>query len=267
MPEPRIHVAIVTGASRGIGRATAAALAADGVAVLVAAPEAERDGLADCVAQLRAAGARAESFVGDLLDPDVPAQIVASATDRLGVVDRLVNNAFAEERNRVEHVTLDGWDRTIRVSLTSAMLLIQAALPGMRSIGSGSIVNVTSQRAVAAAHGAAAYEAAKAGLVALSRSVAVDYGRDGVRSNCVSPGFILTERNRESYDRSEARQRAMAVVAPIGRPGRPEEIADVIAFVLSDRASFLTGAVIPVDGGALAGLPENAALDLVGESS
>ncbi len=126
---------------------------------------------------------------------------------------------------------------------------------------------VGSQRAISAGHGMPAYEAAKAGLIALTRSLAIEHGRDGIRTNCVSPGLILSERAREWLDEEAWRRHAMDTVIPLGRPGRPEELASVVAFVASDEASFMNGAIIWVDGGALAGLPENAALELAQEAS
>ena len=141
------------------------------------------------------------------------------------------------------------------------MLLAQAALPHLRQ-RRGAIVNISSQRAFASGHGAAAYESAKAGMLALTRSLAVDYGRYGIRTNCLSPGFILSERALEWMHGGPRREEAMRVGIPLGRPGQPAEIAAVVAFLVGDDASFINGAVIPVDGGALAGLPENAALSL-----
>jgi NAD(P)-dependent dehydrogenase (short-subunit alcohol dehydrogenase family) len=132
----------------------------------------------------------------------------------------------------------------------------------MMERGGGSIVNVSSMRAVASGHGAAAYEAAKAGLLALTRSVAVDFGKHGIRSNCILPGLVLSERARAWYDGALHRRRAMDAHIPRGRPAQPDEIANVVAFVGSAEASYMNGSIVWVDGGALAGLPENAALEL-----
>jgi meso-butanediol dehydrogenase/(S,S)-butanediol dehydrogenase/diacetyl reductase len=249
---------IVTGASRGIGSAIAARLAAEGARLVLAGGPGDADRLA---AVAGAAGTEVEAITGDLADPSLAERLVARAVDRFGRLDGLVNNAFAEEVGAVDEVSLGGWEHTLRVSLTAPMLLAKAALPHMRAHG-GAIVNIASQRAFAAGHGAAAYESAKGGLVALTRSLAIDYGRYGIRTNTLSPGFILSERAVEWMRGGARREAAMRAGIPLGRPGQPSEIAAVVAFLLGDDASFINGAVIPVDGGALAGLPENAALAL-----
>lgn len=256
---------LVTGASRGIGRAIALRFAAEGAALALTG--AEDDELADVVAACRAAGSATVGMAGDLGDPALPAALVDLCVHEHGSVDVLVNNAFWERVGAVDEVDLKGWDRTLRVSLTAAMLLTGCALPHMLRRGGGAIVNVASQRAFAAGHGAVAYESAKAGLLALTRSTVVDFGPRGVRCNCVTPGLILSERAKAWYDGAAWRPRAMAAAIPLARPGRPEEVAAVVAFIASADASYVNGAVLAVDGGALAGLPENAALRLAEEDA
>lgn len=255
--------AIVTGASRGIGAAVARRLAAEEAALVLTA--AEPDELAAVVEQCRQAGVPAVGLPGDLADPRLPRALVELAVGEHGRVDTVVNNAFWESPGSVLEVDLDGWERTLRVTLTAPMLLTQCVLPQMVEVGGGSIVNVSSQRAFAAGHGLVAYETAKAGLLALTRSTAVDFGPDGVRCNCVSPGLVLSERVRGWYEEAAWRQRAMTAVIPASRPAEPNEVAAVVAFVAGPEASYLNGTTVAVDGGALAGLPENAALELAKE--
>lgn len=253
------RTALVTGASRGIGRAIAERMAAEGAQLVLTATNSV--GL-DEVAEVCRSRTEVVAIPGDLSDPSLPELLVQAAADRFGSLDVLICNAFWDETRAVTEATLEGWDRTLRVTLTAPMLLAQAALPGMIRQGSGSIVLVGSMRAFAAGHGYAAYESAKAGLLGLSRSIAVDFGPRGIRCNSVCPGFVLSERAQEWYDGAEWRREAMTTVIPLRRPGRPEEIASVVAFVASDEASYMNGSALWVDGGSLASLPENAALEL-----
>ncbi len=256
----RGRVALVTGASSGIGRATALLLARHGADVVITAPEVERSGLEQTAADCAGLAGAVLPVTEDLLDETAPARLVEAARTWRGRLDYVVNNAFYEAPGPVAETTIEGWDATLRVSLTAAMLIIREALPLLIDSGAGSIVNLSSQRAVASAPGATAYEAAKAGITALTRSVAIDYGPSGVRCNCVSPGMVESERVRAWLDSDPGHRAAAAVAIPLTRPGRPEEVASVIDFVLGPGASFLTGATIAVDGGQAAGLPENSAL-------
>lgn len=254
------QVAIVTGASRGIGRAIAERLASEGARLVLTAVDPvqlERAG-----AECSRIGAKVETAAGDLADENLPLRLAATAREQLGGLDVVIHNAFWEEPGAVTDVSLAGWDRTLRVSLSAAMLLAKAALPTMVAQRSGSILNVSSMRAVAAGHRMVAYETAKAGMFALTRSIAVDYGRFGIRCNCVSPGLVLSERVRDWYESSTIHKLAMDTVVPLGRPGTPEEIANVVAFIAGPEASYMNGTIVHVDGGSVAGLPENAALEL-----
>ncbi len=253
------RVVVVTGASRGIGKAVATRLSTEGAKLVITGGPGDEDRLAE----VAKASGDCVAVTGDLADPALPQALVEHAIDRFGRLDGLVNNAFWEVLGAVGDVPLAGWEQTLRVSLTAPMLLAKAALPHMRKAGKGAIVNIASQRAFAAGHGAVSYEAAKGGILTLTRSLAVDYGQYGIRTNTLSPGFVLSERARDWMDGGPRRKEAMCVGIPLGRPGDPSEIAAVVAFLLSDDASFINGAAIQVDGGALAGLPENSALALV----
>lgn len=259
------RTALITGASRGIGRAIAERFADEGASLVLTAVGGERLDLV--AAECRERGAAVEAIAGDLADPDLPERLVAAAVAAHGGLDVLVCCAFWDETAPVIQTSLTGWDRTLRVTLTAPMLLARAAIPVMRLRGGGSIVMVGSMRAVAAGHGYAAYESAKAALVALTRSIAIDYGPDGIRCNCVAPGLVVSERAQAWLDAEEWRREAMDAVVPLGRPGKPGEVANVVAFVASDEASFVNGTTIWVDGGVGASLPENAALDLAGRAA
>jgi meso-butanediol dehydrogenase / (S,S)-butanediol dehydrogenase / diacetyl reductase len=247
---------IVTGASQGIGHAIARRVAAEGARLVVASDPVDSDRLEAIATSLDGAVAAPV----DLGDPDAGDRMVALCLERHGRLDGIVNNAARHYSGTVVDIALAEWDLALRINLTAAMLLAKAALPHLRSSGSGAIVNITSQRAFASGHGEPAYESAKAALLALTRSMAVDYGPQGIRTNCVSPGLILSERAQGWLDGGPRRREAMAATTPLRRPGEPGEVAAVVAFLLSDDASYINGAVIAVDGGALAGLPENAAL-------
>jgi NAD(P)-dependent dehydrogenase (short-subunit alcohol dehydrogenase family) len=193
---------------------------------------------------------------GDLADAEVPRLLVDRAVERFGGVDLVVNNAFWEEHGSLLEATLDGWDRTIQVCLRAAMLTVQAAVPAMLERGGGAIVNVSSVHALASSPGFLSYESAKAGLLGLTRSVAVELGPRQVRSNAVCPGFVLNERTSAAWT-GDAREQALLLASiPLRRPGQPEEIARVVAFLGSDDASFVNGAVLCVDGGSTASLVE-----------
>ena len=252
--------ALITGASRGIGRSIAERFADEGARLLLTAVGSER--LELVAAECRERGAVVETLAGDLADAGLPERLVAAAVAAHGGLDVLVSNAFWDEPGPVMETSLAGWDQTLRVTLTAPMLLARAAIPAMRQQGAGSIVFVGTMRAVLAGHGDVGYESAKAALFGLTRSVAIDYGPSGIRCNCVCPGLVLSERAQDWLEGEPWRREAMEAVVPLGRPGEPREVASVVAFIASDEASFINGATIWVDGGAGSALPENVALDL-----
>jgi NAD(P)-dependent dehydrogenase (short-subunit alcohol dehydrogenase family) len=246
-------VALVTGGGDGIGRATALRLAAEGAAVVVldiAAEAAE-----GTVAAIVAAGGRAAAFVGSVTSEADIAAALAGAEQGFGGLDVLVNNAAATDKPTLADVAPADWDREFAVTLRGAWLCARAALP-LLSARRGAIVNIGSVNGLMY-FGNPAYSAAKAGLLSLTRSLAVEYGPRGVRANMVSPGTIRTDapswtarlrRDPNVFDR-------LARWYPVGRVGLPEDIAAAVCFLAADEAGFINGANLVVDGGLTAGMP------------
>ena len=240
----RGRVALVTGAARGIGRATAQALAEAGadVAVTDVVPALE-----DAAAAVRAAGRRAALVVFDVADPAAAREGVARVRAALGPVDVLVNNAaIVNNVAPVLRMTPEAWARELAVNLSGAFNMIQAVVGEMAARGWGRIVNVSSVAAWGGLHHQPGYAASKAGLLGLTRTVALEHARDGITCNAVLPGLIGTE----LVAAMPAELRAGAVAAtPARRLGEPREVARLIAFLASDAAAFINGAEVPIDGG------------------
>ena len=242
--------AIVTGAAGGIGAAIASELVAEGAAVVGVDVD---PGVGSLAARCGRPG-RVRTVQGDIRDDATLDAIFAVVASFEAPASILVNCAFWEERAPLLEVTTAGWAATLDVSLTAAMRL-STAFARRFDGGGGAIVNVASVHAFGAVPAFGAYEAAKAGLLALTRSLAVELGPRGIRCNAVAPGFIRVERNRAVWEDEAALSRLMQAY-PLGRPGRPEEVARCVAFLASDRASYVNGACLAVDGGMSAFLPE-----------
>jgi len=237
--------ALVTGASRGIGRAIAAALAREGWAVCVNYLE-RRDAAEELVSQLRAQGHAALAVQADVADREAVERMVQAASETLGPVELLVNNAGISHQGLFQDVDDALWDRLLAVNLTGPRNAIRAVLPHMLSEKRGCIVNISSIWGLRGGSCEVAYACTKAAVVGLTRSLALELAPSGIRVNCVAPGCIETDMVRALGEDT----RAMLVdETPLGRLGRPEDIAEAVAFLASDRAAFITGQVLTADGG------------------
>lgn len=239
--------AIVTGASRGIGRAIAEGFARAGADVAVIARNEER--LADVASVVESHGQRGVVAVADVLDPETFRGALAASVEGLGGVDILVNNAGGNRFTvPLTEARLSGWAKNLRLNLESVAHACQEILPVMYDQNSGSVINISSVTALRGAPGMSHYAAAKAGVVSLTQTVALESAGQGVRVNALLPGWIDTEFT-DFLRLSERTEEAVLSRVPMGRWGEPAEIAAVAQFLASDAASFLTGQAIAVDGG------------------
>jgi 3-oxoacyl-[acyl-carrier protein] reductase len=242
------RVAIVTGAARGIGAATARRLAKDGMAVAVLDLNAEES----VAKEIETAGGKAIAVGADVSDPDQVDAAVAEVADRLGAPTVLVNNAGVLRDNLLFKMSVDDWDTVMAVHLRGAFLMSKAVQGHMVEAGWGRIVNLSSTSALGN-RGQVNYSAAKAGMQGFTKTLAIELGRFGVTANAVAPGFIVTEMTRSTAERMkvsfEDMQNAAMSQIPVGRVGRPEDIAHTVSFLVSEDASFVSGQVIYVAGG------------------
>jgi meso-butanediol dehydrogenase / (S,S)-butanediol dehydrogenase / diacetyl reductase len=250
------RVAIVTAGGAGIGAATVRRFAKEGAAVVIADLSGTR---AKAVTdEIKSAGGRAAFIKMDASDPEAIQATIKLALDSYGRLDIMFNNAGMAEVALVHDTTLESWNRVMAVTLTSTFLGIKYAVPIMRKQGGGAIINTASISGIRGDYGMASYNAAKAGVINLTRAAAFENAKYKIRINCVCPGGINT-RVAEVLggDRADEFRRGMAAVHPVGRMGEPEEIANTVTFLASDEASFITGAKFVVDGGVTAhnGMP------------
>ena len=244
-----MRVALVTGASRGIGRETALALAAKGFRLFLVA-EGTAEELASAEAECRAAGAPgAAQAIFDLGVPGAAEEMVAAALARFGRVDVLVNNAGIRCRKPFGTFTRADFTGLLEVNLAAAFFASQAVLPAMRAQGGGRIIHVASQMGRVAAEDNALYSLSKAALIQLTRSMAFELAKEGIQVNSVSPGPIATEYNITSYGRIPGRTELMTARVPLGRMGEPAEVAEAIVFLATAAGSFIQGHDLVLDGG------------------
>lgn len=245
---------LVTGGGSGIGRATAIGFAKLGGAVAVADINGENANRV--AAEIAAAGGKAIAIVCDVTRSEDIDMMIARTSAAFGRIDLLHNNAFglpaSQTSNQVSSRTADVddevWNYMIEVGLSAVFRAMKRVLPIMRAQGSGAIVNTASISGLRADYGIPAYNAAKAGVINLTRVVAIEYARDGIRANCICPGAIDTPLLAPALAQPGFADRLREVI-PMGRLGRPEEMANVVLFLASDLASFVTGAAFVADGG------------------
>lgn len=237
-------VAIVTGASRGIGRAIALALASQGAKVVASARNAEA--LAQLAEEIKAKGGDALAVVGDVALEDDANNLVKQAVEAYGQVDVFINNAGITRDGLLLRMKNDDWDAVLDTNLKGAFLCTRAVAKVMSKQRSGRIINISSVVGEMGNAGQANYCASKAGLLGLTKSVARELARRNVTVNAITPGFITTEMTE---DMTEKAQEAMTEQIPLGRPGSAEDVANAVIFLASDQSAYITGQVLGVNGG------------------
>jgi NAD(P)-dependent dehydrogenase (short-subunit alcohol dehydrogenase family) len=249
-------VAIVAGAGwGGIGGATALRLAREGAQVVVNSVRREEK-LQETVTRIVEAGGEAVAVMGNVADESTWEALVRAALDNYGKITTLVHNASGTAVKKAMDITHEEWDRGLAVSLTGPWLGCKHCIPEMIRAGGGAIVFISTVNSIVTNPNFGLYGAAKAGLNALGRSIAVDYGRSGIRCNSIAPGRIAGERHAQWVPVGSLEERANRDCYPVGRYGRPEDIANAALFLASDEAEFVTGITMVVDGGLTLQSPE-----------
>lgn len=252
------QVAIVTGGATGIGKAIARSLAENGARVAIVDVDIAR--AQSTAADITANGGECIALRGNVASAEEMQQQVQAVVERWGQINILINNAginTARDRVPIHEYSMDDWRRILDVDLTGVFIVSQAVIPYILQQGGGSIVNISSVAGIVPLRLQSAFVAAKAGVANLTRSMAIELGPLGIRVNCVAPGSTLTEGTQALFygPNGAYSEKAASLLAhiPMGRPGQPEEIAAAVLFLVSPAASYVNGAVLPVDGGWLAG--------------
>ncbi len=243
-------VAIVTGAGSGIGRACALALAREGAKVALIGRR--KDRLKDVAREIVDSAFVLAADISKTVEID---RVVEQTVGRFGGLDVLLNSAGVLHVGTVEHITEEEWDETFNINVRGLWLLSRAALPHMRKARGGSIINIASVLGINGARNRASYAASKGAVVLLTKCMAIDHGHENIRVNAICPSFVETDLTAAIISQApnpETVRRERVGVHPIGRLGRPEDIAGLAVYLASDESSWVTGAVFPVDGGYLA---------------
>ena len=242
-------VALITGGGTGIGRGTALAFAREGAKVAVAGRRMEK--LQEVVNEIKASGGDAIAVPCDVSRAVDAQNAIRKTVETFGRLDVLVNNAGVLSVSTIEEIPEDEWDRLIDANLKGPFLMCRAALPEFRKAGGGAIVNVGSVLGLVAMKKRAAYCASKGGVTLLTKAIAIDHGHENIRANCICPSIVETELVSQLFntpDGDRVKRERLATI-PLGRMGRPADIAELAVYLASDESSWLTGAAIPLDGG------------------
>ncbi len=239
-------IALITGGSRGLGRAMALSLSAAGATIALTARD--KDKLESVKAEIEAQGGKAAAFVADVLSEESVQKLQAEIAEQLGNPQILINNAGMNIRKNLHEFTLDEWNRVLDTNLTSVFLMCRAFVPGMKGTGYGRILNMTSIMSHVSLPGRAAYSSSKTALLGLTRALALEVADQGITVNGISPGPFGTEMNTPIMQNPELNAQFIANI-PVGRWGKVEEIGALATYLCSEQAGFITGTDILIDGG------------------